>query len=128
MPIDTFQRIGATVQRAAGARSARGASPPVTRQELTAGGNVVPPAAAASHAKQADVQQAVTRLNGYVQSLRRDLQFTVDEESGRSIVKVIDSETGELIRQIPAEEILAVSRAISRTMGGLEGLIFHDQA
>ena len=64
-------------------------------------------------AKQSDaVKGAVKQLNAAVQSVRRELEFSVDEDSGRTIVKVTDSKTGDVIRQMPAEEALEVSRHI----------------
>jgi len=47
--------------------------------------------------------QAVSQLNDFVQNVQRDLQFEVDENLGQTIVKVIDNETKEVIRQIPDE-------------------------
>jgi len=65
------------------------------------------------------VDKAVERLNDIVQTVRRELRFSVDEESGRSVVKVIDSETNETIRQIPAEEILELSNRLQESQSGL---------
>ncbi len=44
----------------------------------------------------------------------RTLNFSVDEESGKPVVKVIDFETKEVIRQIPSEEVLTMAKAIKR--------------
>jgi flagellar protein FlaG len=57
-----------------------------------------------------DLDQVVQKMNTYVQNIQRDLQFSVDEESGRNVVKVIDSKSKEVIRQIPSEEVLALAR------------------
>jgi flagellar protein FlaG len=109
----------------------------VRRQDLPGSGQTAPAAsqsAAPSVLEQDvqkmrdDVEQAVEHLSSYVQNIRRDLQFTVDEDSGRTVVKVVDSETGDLIRQIPSAEILAISKAISENMGRLSGLFVLDQA
>ncbi|MCH9695731.1 MAG: flagellar protein FlaG [Gammaproteobacteria bacterium] len=43
------------------------------------------------------------KLNIASQAIGRDLRFEVDMESGRSVIQVLDSETGEIIRQIPPE-------------------------
>lgn len=59
-----------------------------------------------------ELQQVVREMNEFVQNVRRELNFSVDEEVGRTIIKVIDSENDEVIRQIPAEEVLAVARHI----------------
>jgi flagellar protein FlaG len=59
-----------------------------------------------------DVEEAVVKLNDYAQSVNRQLQFSVDEDSGKTIVKVIDAETGETIRDIPPEEILEMQNRL----------------
>ncbi|MGS2716856.1 flagellar protein FlaG [Eionea flava] len=57
-----------------------------------------------------NIQEAVTEINEYVQSVQRDLHFTVDEESGETIVRVRDKESGELIRQIPEDIFLSLAQ------------------
>jgi flagellar protein FlaG len=59
-----------------------------------------------------EVEEAVVNLNDFAQSVSRQLQFSVDEESGKTIVKVIDAETGETIRDIPPEEILKMQKQL----------------
>lgn len=120
MPIDNIAQLGlAQVRPAApeGANPAPAMSSPA-RQELPAGGQAVPPPGSG------EVRQAVSRLNEYVQTLRRDLQFRVDEDSDRVVVTVTDSESGEVIRQIPSEEALAVARSLEN----VQGLIFDRKA
>ena len=56
------------------------------------------------------VEQAVEQLNEYVQSLQRDLRFSLDQDLGRAVVRVIDSSTQEVIRQIPNETALQLAR------------------
>jgi flagellar protein FlaG len=53
-----------------------------------------------------------------------NLQFSIDEESGETVVKVVDTETDEVIRQIPSEEMLALARNLQR----MEGLLFDGKA
>ncbi len=65
------------------------------------------------------LQEKITQLNHQMQSLRRDLQFTVDEQSGEPVIKVIDSETKEVIRQIPSEEMLKIRESIDNLKGVL---------
>ncbi len=60
-----------------------------------------------------NLQVAVSQINDYVQNLQRNLQFTVDEESGKDVVTVIDSESKEVIRQLPSEEALALARRLA---------------
>lgn len=66
---------------------------------------------------QADIKQAVQDLNTYAQSLQRDLYFSIDEESGETVVKVMDHESGEVIRQIPTEEVLAIAHSLKSAQG-----------
>jgi len=65
------------------------------------------------------VAKAVSNLNDYVQVIRRELQFRVDEATGRTVVTVLDAETHEVIRQIPREEVLALARHLGSTEKGL---------
>jgi flagellar protein FlaG len=60
-----------------------------------------------------NLQGAVSQINDYVQNLQRSLLFTVDEASGKDVVTVLDSETDEVIRQYPSEEILAIARRLA---------------
>ncbi|GBD05249.1 hypothetical protein HRbin20_00830 [bacterium HR20] len=49
-----------------------------------------------------------------IELAQRQIQFAVDKETRRTIIKVIDPQTNEVIRQIPPEEALRISRMISR--------------
>lgn len=60
-----------------------------------------------------EVEQAVASINEYVQSLHRDLHFTVDRELDQTVVKVLDGDTGEVIRQIPDETVLELARKLN---------------
>ena len=81
----------------------------------------------------ARISEAVSQINVIVQSIQRDLSFNLDEESGQTIIRVVDSESGELIRQIPSEEALAIALqlrdlqqdAVNRLEIG-QGLLFSD--
>lgn len=66
----------------------------------------------------ADVDRATRRMNDYVQTVNRNLQFSVDDDSGQTVIKVVDSETHELIRQIPPDEMLALARHLVDDGGG----------
>jgi flagellar protein FlaG len=86
-------------------------------------------------------EEVVNELNDAILGVRRELRFSIDEDSGRAVVQVLDSETGETIRQLPSDEILAVSRHIrevlesSQSSGvggssaeGAVGIIFQSTA
>ena len=83
----------------------------------------VPPAAdVAVAAKQASVEQlqrAAEVVNKALRQSSRNLEFRLDERTNRVVVKLTDTETGEVIRQIPSDEMLAISRAIGEFQQGL---------
>ncbi len=58
------------------------------------------------------LQSAVANVNDYVQSLQRDLQFSVDQDLDRTVIKVLDSDSGEIIRQIPEDVFLELARRL----------------
>jgi len=70
------------------------------------------------------VDDAVSRISDFVQTVKRDLRFSVDETTGRTVVKVIDSETDQVVRQIPADEVLAIAENLQE----LQGVLFRGEA
>ena len=52
------------------------------------------------------------------------MQLSLDASTGKAIVRVIDTETGQLVRQIPSEEVLELRRALDR----IAGLLIHRTA
>lgn len=72
------------------------------------------------------VEQALDVINRAMVIEQRSLSFSVDEVSGRSIIKVVDQQTDQLIRQIPTEEVLRVAQDIKKLqekMGQSLGLL-----
>lgn len=61
-----------------------------------------------------ELGEAVTQLNDFVQTVQRDLQFEVDNEAGQTIVKVVDQQTQEVIRQIPDEVALRLAENLQQ--------------
>jgi flagellar protein FlaG len=69
---------------------------------------------------------SVENLN---QLVHRNLEFSVDEETGHSVVRVIDSDTGKVVRQIPPDQILHVISQVQKASDGqLSGVLLDDQA
>ena len=101
---------------------AKGASGPAQRQDVSFDGKASPSDTTQKVAQVIDAErlaEAVAKVNSYVQSLSRSLAITVDERSGDMIVRVQDANTEEVIRQIPSEEVLAISSAISQQLAAL---------
>ena len=70
------------------------------------------------------LRNAVEQVNKTIQTLSKDVQFTVDKETGKDVVKVVDRETKEVIRQIPSEEMVAIAKRLDE----LQGLIIRQKA
>lgn len=66
-----------------------------------------------------DVEEAVAKLNKSVQDRAQALEFSIDNDSNRTIVKVIDQSTKEVLRQIPTPEALQIAKSIDARSGGL---------
>ncbi|MDH5571159.1 MAG: flagellar protein FlaG [Gammaproteobacteria bacterium] len=71
---------------------------------------VAPREMEATHEK---LQDMVSHLKEFVQNMQRDMDFAVDDRTGRFVVTVTDSQTNELIRQIPSEELLSIARHLA---------------
>lgn len=71
-----------------------------------------------------EVSSAVKILRDYVQSLQREFQFTVDEATGRTVIKIVDGDSNKVVRQIPQEEILALVANIKEA----RGLLLKEEA
>lgn len=65
---------------------------------------------------QENVQAAVAQMNEYIQSTQRDLHFSYDSAAGETVVKVLDRNTQEVIRQIP--DAIFLKLAHSKDSGG----------
>jgi flagellar protein FlaG len=61
---------------------------------------------------QASLEKAVQEVESFLQTQNRNLAFSIDDETKRSVVTVKDSESGDVIRQIPSEEVLALAERI----------------
>ena len=114
----------------------KGARGPVERQDVSFDGKMSPADATQKTSQVIDpekIEAAVANLAAYVESLSRSLAIRVDERSGDFVVQVQDANTEEIVRQIPSEEVLAISAAISqqvdelRLMGeeGARGLLLE---
>jgi flagellar protein FlaG len=100
------------------------------RQELPLPGPSVPADKRRQNSgkTQEAISEAVHDINKFVQSMQRDLHFSVDEDTERVVIKVLDHETGELVRQIPSEEVLRIARHLEDTLEQTQGLIFKEKA
>ena len=70
-----------------------------------------------------DLEKAVDEIRDFVQSSQRQLDFSIDDSTGRVGVKVIATQSGEVIRQLPSETALKLAQSLSEA----GSLLFDDQ-
>jgi len=89
---------------------------------------VVAPVATDASAKpvsQSELQQSLEALRKAIKPAVADsLEFSIDHDSGRTVVKVVDTATDTVLRQIPSEDILRLARELDR----MQGLLVKQQA
>lgn len=67
--------------------------------------------------KPIEVKDAVEKLNKFVQSQKKHVNFSIDESTHSTVIKIFKTETGEMIKQYPPEEILAMAAHIRQSIG-----------
>ncbi|MGL4318612.1 MAG: flagellar protein FlaG, partial [Pseudomonas sp.] len=70
------------------------------------------------------VESAVSTIQEFVQSVRRNINFSLEDTSGRVVVKVTDANSGDVIRQIPSEEALQLAESLEE----VRSLLFKAEA
>ncbi|MFT5923061.1 MAG: flagellar protein FlaG [Paraglaciecola sp.] len=76
------------------------------------------------------IETVVSQLSKFVQTNSRQLSFSVDEGSNKQVVRVTDAESGQIIRQIPSEEVLKLSERLQdlqTELGTVIGVLFNKQ-
>lgn len=71
-----------------------------------------------------EVERIVEEVRKVVAPVAQDLRFSLDQQTGKTVIRVVDSATNEVIRQIPSEEVLAIARALDK----IEGLLLNHRA
>ena len=70
------------------------------------------------------MEEAVSSIKAFAQSVQRNLNFSLDDSTGRVVVKVTDGESGEVIRQIPSEDALRLAESLEE----VRSLLFKAEA
>ena len=99
------------------------AAPAATYRRAEAAPSAPAPAAGTT-VDLAAVKTAIASVTEALKPVGGGLEFNVDQSSGKTIVRVVDLDTQQIIRQIPSEEMVELSRVLER----LEGLLFRDVA
>lgn len=82
------------------------------------------PVKTGKHSQQAELSNAVADLNKVAQAASQGVRFSVDEDTGRTVVKVVDTQTDKVLRQIPTVEALKLWRSIEQ----MQGVMLRDTA
>jgi flagellar protein FlaG len=107
-------------------KSANDANEKAEAPSVSTGVSVVDEAKVAKESD--DLKQAVSQLNDFVQTVQRNLQFSIDKESGTMVVKVIDAKSEKVIRQMPSEETLKLARSLIEQSDDVAFNIFNSRA
>ena len=73
--------------------------------------------ASSSQSVDRELARAIEQVQVMMDLRSRAVEFTTDESSGTRVVKVVDSASGDVIRQMPAEELLSFMRNLTRMLG-----------
>ena len=73
------------------------------------------------------LQEAAQKISSHLNIKNNSLEFSVDQASGKNVVKIIDKTTKEVVRQIPSEEALHIAEALDELDEIRQGLILSTQ-
>lgn len=65
------------------------------------------------------LEKVAQQLQDFMGEMNRSLEFLVDKDSGRDVIKVLDKSTGDLVKQYPSEEMLSIISKLSNATGNL---------
>lgn len=66
-----------------------------------------------------NLDKVAQQLQSFMSEMNRGLEFSVDEDSGRDVIKVIDKESGETVKQFPSEQVLDIVSKLAEATGVL---------
>lgn len=81
-------------------------------QAATSGNSVPSTTSASGQIQPAALKQALVQVNDYLQSQSRTLQFSVDNTTHQTLIKVVDQSTGQVLRQIPPESMVVLAQRL----------------
>jgi len=106
--IDSELMFSVSTSQTRGPEKVHPVNPAKPLQELPVDGRELPP----ENHEVKEIDDALNEINSHFQASHREIQFAVDDDSGRTVIKVMDLDTKEMIRQIPSEEVLKFARML----------------
>ncbi len=106
--------VGGVADESSNETSAKVSVIPIARQEVASAkrGSAVEP----EHISMDKVDQVVGKLRNLVQTMRRDLNFHIDYATGHVVIRVVESLTNKMVRQIPEEEVLSLAQHLEEIL------------
>lgn len=95
-----------------------------TAADAATTGTQAPAASSEDAGNEQKLSDAISSVEEYIKPFNNRLEFNVDKDVGRVVVKVIDKETDEVLLQVPSEEMLAIAKALDN----IKGLFVKQQA
>ena len=77
-----------------------------------------------AQANRQELEDAVKQVNDFLKPINNSIQFNLDDDTGKTVVKVIDLATKDVIRQFPSEEMLSIAKALDK----MKGLLIQQKA
>ncbi|MBK4733517.1 flagellar protein FlaG [Noviherbaspirillum sp. DKR-6] len=75
--------------------------------------------ASSSEAQKKELKGSVDAINTFLKTFSNNIEFSIDADSGRTVVKLVDTETNTVLRQYPTKEALALAKDIENLQGHL---------
>ena len=92
--------------------------------KLASNENISSPMAQSVTEKADQLQEAMKEIEKFAETASQNLKFSIDEDTGKTVIKVMDATTDEIVRQIPSEEAIDIARSLSK----IHGVLFNDRA
>ena len=117
--MNTISSVSTSAVSATRAGMRSPALPPASGSPAQAVTQSSSPAASGVAPAPAGLSKAVEQIQGYLRDSGKNLSVSFDDSADRYVTRVVSSDTGEVVRTIPSEEVLEVARAINEKLGGL---------
>lgn len=108
-------------------QSAREIQPTDRQAQPVAANNTAQGDTANASQKSTNVEElnaVIKSVNDFIKPFNNNLQFNIDQDTGQTVVKIMDSATKEVIKQIPSEDMLVLAKALDQ----LKGLLVKQKA
>lgn len=75
-----------------------------------------------------ELQNAMKEVEKAVAPMAQELQFSIDKDTNKTVVKIMDTATNKVVRQIPSEEVMELAKSIGEMQDKMQGLLVQQKA